>query len=255
MKKYSVIIAFCITTLLSVHAQDYKVNKSSGKLILNISNAQIEGNSGNDIVFISEKFDSKPDPNAKGLQQISSSGYKDNTGLGISVVEKGSTLEVNQVDHKVDLKILVPKNVVVSFVCHDVDDGNKIVCRNLENEISIEADYDDILLENISGPVNIKAKYGSITAVFGENIKGPVFLKSVHSNVDVAIPGDIKADLKLTSHHNTIMASSDLKIDLDNSGEKITANYGSSVGGKLNGGGTEFNLFSEYEKVYLRKAE
>jgi len=76
------------------------------------------------------------------------------------------------------------------------------------------------------------------------------------STVDVAIPGDTKADLMLKSGHRSIMASPDLKIDVNKGVEKgVDENYSSVVNGKLNSGGMQFILMSQYGKIYLRKAK
>jgi len=92
-----------------VNAQEYKVNKNNGKLTINMGSATIEGYNGDQIVFSSLKAEAEADPRAKGLRAINGSGLTDNTGLGISVVEKGADIEVNEVASSgLDIKILVP---------------------------------------------------------------------------------------------------------------------------------------------------
>src|SRR5688572_31395905 len=98
-------------------AQEYKLNKNSGTLeIREVNHVTIEGHAGNEIIF-SSSDDGDVDDRAKGLRVIGSMGLEDNTGIGLSVMDKGSIVEVRQLvetDGR-DIKILVPKNVIVSY--------------------------------------------------------------------------------------------------------------------------------------------
>src|ERR1700749_5141316 len=124
MKKYLIIVVFCLGTITSIHAQQYKVAKSTGKLALNLPSVIVEGYEGNEIIFESQKSQEEADPRSKGLRAINGAGFIDNTGLGISVVEKGTTIEVNQVASDIAVKIKVPTGLIVSFSCHKVNSGN-----------------------------------------------------------------------------------------------------------------------------------
>jgi hypothetical protein len=257
MKKYIIITLLSLSAINFARAQDYKVNKASGKMTLNLSSVTIEGYSGNQIIFSSLKKESK-DPRAKGLRAINGSGYTDNTGLGISVTENGSTIEVNQVAYAdLAVKILVPKNVILSLVCHTMPNAGKIEFKNMENEIEISTDYNKVDLENVTGPVTVRALYGAVDAKFSEHIKGPISIASIYSIVDVAIPPDTKANVKLSSSHGEILAASGLNIVLEKNVVGDMVNYGNNniVNGKLNGGGADFKLTSEYGKIYLRKTK
>jgi hypothetical protein len=251
MKKHLLILILCITSLMAARAQQYKVSKSYHRMILNFGNVLVEGHSGNEIIFIAQHNEAAIDPKAKGLQIVNAGDFSDNTGLGIRVVEKGDTLKVKQVVPGQAIKVLVPKGVIVAFVCHTWPDSAKLICRNLENEIEIETDYNDVLLENVTGPVAVRTLYGTVDAIFSEHVKGPVFISTVHSAVDVTIPGDMKADIKLKTSYSTILTSPDFKM------EKRTADdvpvYANIANAKLNGGGFYFWLFSTYGKIYLRK--
>ena len=256
MKKYLIITLLSIAGISTSLAQEYKINQSAGKLILNLSSVTVEGYNGNEIVFSSTKNEAEMDPRAKGLRAINGAGYTDNSGLGISVEQKGNTTEVNQVaSSDLAIKILVPKSVIVSLACHKISNSGKIVFKNTENEIEISTDYNQISLENISGPATVRALYGSIDATFSDNIKGPISIASIYSTVDVTIPTTTKANVKLSTSHGEILASADLKIEFEKSADSDMVNYGSNVNGKLNGGGLDFKLTSEYSKIYLRKSK
>ncbi|HEY3429178.1 MAG TPA: hypothetical protein VGK39_00795, partial [Cyclobacteriaceae bacterium] len=138
MKKISIVmIALLVTTL--AYAQEFKVAKSSGRLNLHIGRVTVEGHSGNEIIFTTKDGrDKDEDERAKGLRAINSLGLEDNTGLGINVTEKDGNVEVYQLKkmNSPDVKILVPKGVIVSFE-HESQYGGKATFRNMENEIEV----------------------------------------------------------------------------------------------------------------------
>jgi hypothetical protein len=255
MKKYLLIIVLSITTLAAARAQEYKVRKSTGKIILNLPAVMVEGYSGNEIIFSFQHREGEFDPSAEGLQAINSAGYRDNTGLGISVVEKGATMEVNEVLPDQTIKVLIPKGVIVSFVFNKMTKEKDVLCRNMENEIEIESYNNNIFLENITGPITVRALYGAVFAKFSSPVKGPVHITSIQSSVDVSIPVGTKANLTLKSGHSTILASPDLKIEVEKREVKDIEDNSSMINAKLNGGGIEFTLMSQYGKIYLRKTE
>jgi hypothetical protein len=253
MKKYFIIALLSLATVIGAQAQEYKVNKTTGKLVLNLCSATIEGYEGTQVVFSSTKDEADQDPRAKGLRAINGSGFTDNTGLGISAVENGTTLEVNQVAGNVAIKIMVPKGVIVSYNCHKLANAGTVYFKNMQNEIEVSTEYNAVKLENISGPVSVRAIYGSVDATFSNPVKGPVSIASIYATVDVAIPLDTKANVKLSSEHGSILAAADMKIEMEKTSENDMISYGNLVNGKLNGGGAEFKLTADYGKIYLRK--
>ncbi len=254
MKKYLLIPLFLFASLVTA-AQDYKVSKTGGKIVLNLPSVTVEGYNGNEVIFSSERDKEDEDPRAKGLRAINGAGYNDNTGLGINVTKSGSTLEVNQVAGNPSVKILVPKGIVVSFECHRIMNAGKVIFKSIPNELEISTDYNHIELENVTGPVSVRALYGAVDAKFTEPIKGPVSIASIYSTVDVAIPVTTKVNVRLSCSHGTILASSDLKIIMEKNTNDNMISYGNVVNGKLNGGGPEFKLSAEFGKIYLRKSK
>jgi hypothetical protein len=256
MIRYLLLIVVSISSCMTSIAQEYKVKRSTGRLVLSLPGVLIEGYNGNEIVFSS--LSTKPaevDPKAEGLQTINSVGFRDNSGLGISVVEKGNLVIVDDVLPDLDIKILVPKGMIVSFECNKMTKDAKVICRNMDNEIEIQSYDNNIILENVTGPIAVRTLYGSIEAIFKAPVKGPVLMASVQSTVDVTIPVETKANLTLKSIHSTIMASPDLKIDVQAREDKDVEPYSNQVYGKLNGGGEDMVLISQYGKIYLRKTK
>lgn len=251
MKKI-IIGVFAMCLALTAEAQDYKVAKSSGKLHINLSRVTVEGHSGNEIIFSSRNGDKEIDKRAEGLRAINGSGLDDNTGLGINVSEKDGVIYVQQLKkmESPDIKILVPKAVIVSFEYKSQYHG-KALFRNLENEIEVAANYNDVELENVTGPVTVKSVYGGIDAVFGTNVKGPISIISIYGHVDVTLPTTIKANLKMSTSYGEIFASPDFKIEIEREGDMVK--YNDRVNGKVNGGGMNIDFRSDYGKIYLRK--
>src|SRR5262245_19279838 len=145
MKKISIVLVALLISGLTF-GQEFKVAKSTGKLNLHIGRVTVEGHSGNEIIFSSrDGRDKDEDKRAEGLRPISGSGYEDNTGLGINVTEKDGVIEVNQLKkmNSPNIKILVPKGVIVSFQ-HESQYGGDAIFKNMENEIEVSCQYNSV---------------------------------------------------------------------------------------------------------------
>jgi hypothetical protein len=251
MMKKLMMIALVLTTY-TLQAQEYKVAKSSGRLELYVGRVTVEGYTGNEIVFSSKVGKIESDSRATGLRSINGSGLDDNTGVGIHVAVKDNIIEVYQLKklNHPDLKILVPKGVIVSFK-HESQYGGDAIFKNIENEIEISCQYNDIILENVTGPITAKTLYGSIDAVFGNNVKGPISMVSVYSHIDITLPQNVKANLKMTTSYGELFMSSEFPFEIVI--KDGMQQWGDKVEGKLNGGGFALDLRSDYGKVYFRK--
>jgi predicted membrane protein len=253
MKSRNIIIAAVALLLMAgwAHAQEYKVAKSTGRLEIHLGRVTIEGHSGNEIIFTSRTGKEDRDERAQGLQSVNSLGLTDNTGgLGINVQDKGNVVEVYQLKKtsSPDIKILVPKGVIVS-VSHESQYGGEIKFRNIDNEIEVATQYNSIELDNVTGPLTIKTIYGHVEAVFGATIKDPVSIVSVYGYVDVTLPQTTKANMKLSTSYGEILVAPELKLEVSPSGK-----YSDRISGTLNGGGgVNIDLSCNYGKVYLRK--
>ncbi|WP_028295668.1 hypothetical protein [Olivibacter sitiensis] len=217
MKKQLITLAILLCTSLSVWAQkEYKLAKNTGKLILNLNGATIEGYDGKEIVFIDEKAKNEvEDERARGLRAISGSGIIDNTGLGINVTESGQDVKVNLVGNGREdniFKILVPSQMDISFAYENAMFGRPITIQDMKGEIEVSVRYNEIKLVNNSGPMNIKSMHGGIDASFEEPIKGPISMISVYNHVDVSLPTTTKANVELGTSYGKLYAADDFKI-------------------------------------------
>jgi hypothetical protein len=242
------IIAFVLSSLTTaVSAQEFKISRSTGRLEIHTGRVTVEGYTGNEIIFTSRDRDSDDDERARDLQSINASGLTDNTKLGINVTEKGDVVVVSQLRRtkSPDIRIQVPKGIIVAFE-HTSQYGGEAVFKNMENEIEVSVQYNSVEFENITGPLTVKAIYGSVDATFGANVKGPISIVSVYGHVDVALPVTTKANLRLDTSYGEIFMSPEFKIEMSGHDED-------RVEGKINGGGMNIDLTCNYGKVYLRK--
>ncbi len=253
MKRILTTIAAACITIGFIHAQEFKVAKSTGRLeIKEVNHVSVEGYSGNEIIFTSRSGKHEKDERAAGLRAISNNGLEDNTGLGLSVLDKGSVIEVQQLK-KTDgpeITIKVPKGVVVSY-SHSSPYGSEVEFKNIESEIEVSTLHNGVELTDVTGPMTIKTIHGDIDASLGANMKSPISIVSVHGHVDLAMPVSTKASLKLGTVYGEIFVDPDFKIEIERSGNMIK--YSDNVAGKLNGGGLDINLSSTHNNVYLRK--
>ena len=250
----SVITALALAFANILFAQEYKLAKSTGKLVIKeVNNVTIEGTSGNEIIFSSLDGSRDKDNRAAGLRAVSAMGLEDNTGVGLAVLDKGTTYEVYQLK-KMDgprVKIQVPKGVSI-YYSHTSPHGSDIKIRNVESEIETSTVHNGVHLDNVTGPLNIKTVHGEIEADFNSNIKSPLSLQSTHGLVDVTIPVATKATMTLSTGYGEIFVDPALKLEIEPKSDWVK--YGSNkVTGKVNGGGIEINRSSNHGNVYLRK--
>ncbi len=235
-------------------AQEYKLAKSSGKLVIKeVGSVSIEGYAGNEIVFTSMDYKSERDKRAEGLKAINSMGLEDNTGIGLSVIDKGATIEVYQLKKNdgPKIKIMVPKGVSISY-SHSSPHGNNLKLKNVESEIEISTVHNSVHLENVTGPMAVKTVHGDIDAILSDNIKNPVNIVSAHGAVDVTIASSAKLNISMSTSYGELFVDPAIKIEFESKDDwKV---YGSNkVKGKINGGGLEFTLSSSHNNIYLRK--
>jgi hypothetical protein len=237
----------------TLQAQEYKLAKNSGRLEIHLGRVKVEGHNGTDIIFSSNNSKEDKDERAQGLRSINSLGLEDNTGLGINVSDKGNVVEVHPLKktNSPDIKILVPKGVIVSYD-HESQYGGKVEFKNLTNEIEVSAQYNSIELDNVTGPLTVETTYGHVDAIFDTNIKDPISIVSIYGYVDVTLPQATKANLQLNTDYGEILVAREFDIKVNTPGEGMRV-VSDKVKGTINGGGVNIDLSCNYGKVYLRK--
>lgn len=250
--KMKILLAALMLTVFAAHAQEYKVAKASGKLaIYEVNDVRIEGYDGKEIIFSSRNQSNERDERADGLRAVSSMGLEDNSGIGLSVQDKGDVVEVRQLK-KMDgpeILIKVPKGIVISYQ-HTSPHGHDFRLRNLENELQINTVHNQVMLENVTGKVTVKTVHGDIDATFS-TVKNPIVLESVHGHVDTALPADAKVNLELSTSWGEIFVDPGLKIEMQT--KDGMESHSDNFDGKMNAGGIKVELASTHNNVYLRK--
>jgi hypothetical protein len=252
MNTIKIIFLLLLTCPFTMRAQEYRIPKNSGRLELNLGRVTVEGHDGNEIIFSSRNHKPEKDNRAEGLRLVNSLGLEDNTGLGINVSDKGNVVQVYQLKqtHSPDVKVLVPKGVIVSFK-YDSQYGGEATFSNLTNEIEVSAVYNSIKLDEVTGPLTIETTYGSVTANFKTPVNDPISIVSIYGFVDVTLPQQTKADLELSTSYGDIFVAPEFDIDVaTQNGMKV---YSDRVTGSINGGGVDIDLNCNYGKIYLRK--
>lgn len=254
MKKLLLSIVVILLSL-SANAQEHKVSMSSGKVhIKGVNEIDIVGYNGSEIIISKlgedgEECKDEDDDRAKGLREINAVGATDNTGVGLSATKSGNELLLEQISNNNDSRftIKVPKGVSI-FYEHSTHNGDLIRLKNIESEIEIDANYNDIEFENLTGPIALNTVYGDIDGTFNKvSSTNDVAIYSVYGYVDVTVPGSTKADFRLSSSYGQMFT--DLNLDVVGSQRKDSK----KITGSLNGGGIDFSIKASYDNIYLRK--
>lgn len=219
MKKIIIVALVLLVAAGQAFAQkEYKLAKSSGKLVINnIINLSVEGYDGKEIIITSKGKQEAVDPRAEGLTVLGNSGF-DNTGIGLSISQKDQVAEIIAVDRSNSLKVAIklPYGVDLSIKTAGFGDnsGEPITLSNLRSEIDASTQYENIKLSNITGPVSIKTLHGNIESSLSPSFKGPISLVSVYGFVDVKVPENAKADMSISTVYETLYAAKDLKFEI-----------------------------------------
>ncbi len=256
---------FTITLLLTlapflITAQSqYEVNKSSGTLkVLSLSDVSIEGYDGNKIVFINVDRDEEENSRAQGLKAYNVGGLEDNSGIGLSVIEDGTSVTVREISNddccgcQDEYTIRVPKkmNILMEYTSNGGDDIN---ISNVDGEIELNVTHNDIMLKDVTGPMSVKSVHGDIDVIFSQvSQSNPVTVASVYGYIDITMPSNTKANMNVVMNNGSLY--SDLNINVLNKNINRNQNEQDTkkINANLNGGGVAFNLSTRYEDIYIR---
>lgn len=234
--------------------KEFRLKKKSGKLSLKLSNVTIEGYEGSEIIFSTKVLQEEADEKANGLVLLSASGAEDNTGLGIHVTENGELVEVKQISKRNQDEVLikVPKGMNIQYDFNkSVYNADDLTLKNIENEVEVSMMYGNVKMENVTGPLTVKTIYGSIDVKFGKIVKGPVSLVSVYGSIDISMANDSKSNVNLSTDWGQIYAAKEMNIEMEKTEEN--KDRGENIKGKMNGGGFDLILKTNYGKIYIRK--
>jgi len=147
-------------------------------------------------------------------------GELDNINIGILVESK--------------LEVMIPKNI----------------------ELAVRSKFGDIVINDFYNELDVKSTHGGIDVVFTQMPKQSVSIASTHGHVDVSVPKNAKLDMELKTSHGEILT--DLDLDFRGNDGRGGHNHKScsnknNIAATFNGGGTEMELKSTHDNVYLRE--
>lgn len=243
-----------------VGQNEYTINKSSGTLkIMGVDELELQGYDGNSIIFMNNNNrDDEHSQRTKGLRIINSAGLNDNSGIGLAIEENANEITVQQISNGASCNcddgytIKVP-NAMKLYIEHSTTYGDDVKISGMKGEIEISVNYNDILLNNVTGPLAVKTVYGDLETQFTTvDQSNAMSLVSVYGHVDVSMPANTKADLQVSTNYGALYSDMDIKVSTKGSNGKTKAISTKRVNGTINGGGVEINLSSMYDDVYLR---
>lgn len=241
-------------------AQEYKTKiKNTSETRVNIaidqSDLQVEGYDGNDLVIRpAHPSDREPLPErAKGLKPLYNSAV-DNTGIGLSVEKEGNNIHIVKASRGDDEYIIrVPRKVSVSIEQASWMGSGDLDIKGLQGEVEVQSKNADVNLEDVTGPIIANSVSGDIVVKFSTvNRKQPTSISNVSGIIDIALPGDTPADFSLKSITGEIYTDFDMNIEKRPDDMRLIGG-GSSIEGKVNGGGVDVTLKTISSNIYVRK--
>lgn len=258
--KYSLFTIVLLYSATTIMAQNHTVSPKSNTIhFSSINNLVIEGYAGNEVIIESDNYTQEDEDNHRsaGLRLVNSEGH-DNTNLGLSVKNEKESLFVSQVgysgcgEYETNYHVKIPSDMNIVFN-NSSWDGDQLTISNVSGEIEISTNYNDIKLNDVTGPMAIKTVYGSIDATFQKLSQvGSVTLYSVYEYVDISLPSQTQTSVNFKTNEGNIYTDMDISID---AGSKKKNWAGDKIRGTINGGGVDLTATSLYDNIYLRQAK
>ncbi|MEQ8243490.1 MAG: DUF4097 family beta strand repeat-containing protein [Fulvivirga sp.] len=260
MKKLKLIGLTCLVIALGLgqisaqNSNEYKLDMSSGKLIVKeLDEVEFEASSNGSVTITNRDNDREKSERAKGLRLINGLGLEDNTGIGLNVEKTSDGATINQISRtgSGEYLIKVPKGVTIVFENGSVY-SKSVSFKNITSEIEATTTHCDVRLENVTGPMTISTVHGDIDGAFGTiNQSNPISIISSHGDIDLSIPIATKANFTISTNWGEIY--SDLEIEIEKTADSMKRYNQNKVNGKMNGGGVNMNISSTHGSIYLRK--
>lgn len=246
-----------ITGLLvsNANAQEYShsLNNDPNNVIefaLSHGNLRIEAYAGDEVMIRNNNYETPPE-RADGLRSLYGGGI-DNTGVGLTVEEDGSTLRILPVQsRRGDFVMRIPDRVRVMVEQVNWGDGD-IELVDHRGDIEIAGKNGDIVLKNITGPIIASTTSGNIEIEISElNGNRPTSISNVSGYIDITLPASAMTTFHMSSISGGIYTDMDLEVSGDRN-ELSRLGGGDSINGNLNGGGVEVELKAISGDIYLR---
>jgi len=260
------LVCACFGTLLADAVKPFHFSLKCKELkllkiiILQDASVHINGYDGSELL-ITGKNDTSTGP-INGYHDISALAAQIHKSTSADfaprIIENNGMIEmILQTTDANDITIQLPKRTHFSlqFVSHLPK--SMLSLTGLYGELMISADVPSVFINNISGPLSLTSAGINLKKVInishvrwnkaGHDNSPLLFIASLNADVNLCVPPGLKASLNLKATHNRVY--SDLP--------SHQLNYESSKNGdlavKLNGGGTQVFITTEYGNILLKK--
>jgi hypothetical protein len=198
------------------------------------------------------------DDNSRGMKRIGSTG-----GMDIRADEDNNTVRISSSSQNklAGLTIKVPQNTARIDV-GSINDGD-VTVSDVSGKIEIHNVNGSITATGISGSVVANTVNGDVIVKFKSvDASAAMAFSNLNGKIDVTLPADTKANLKLKCERGDMFT--DFDIDVDKTRPKVETKNEDHfhqvkiddwVLGKINGGGSQIEMQSQFGSIYIRKAK
>jgi hypothetical protein len=202
--------------------------------------------------------DDDRDDDSRGMKRIGSTG-----GMDIRADEDNNTVRISSsAQNKLaGLIIKVPQNTARIDV-GSINDGD-VTVSDVSGKVEIHNVNGSITASGISGSVVANTVNGDVIVKFKSvDASAAMAFSNLNGKIDVTLPADTKANFKLKCERGDMFT--DFDIDVDKTRPKVETKNEDHfhqvkiddwVLGKINGGGSQIEMQSQFGSIYIRKAK
>jgi DUF4097 and DUF4098 domain-containing protein YvlB len=176
---------------------------------------------------------------------------EDNTRIGLSVTQKDNAVRIVQASRKdTDYVIRVPRQLSVVYNQNQFGGGD-FKATDVNGDVEANMKTGDAELMNMGGGVVANSVSGNVTVRYSSVGKSPSAISIVSGDVDVTMPANSKTTLQLRTISGEVYTDFDISMGKDAGDLRRVG--GQTVGGSVNGGGTNISLQSVSGDIFVRK--
>jgi hypothetical protein len=198
------------------------------------------------------------DDDSRGMKRIGSTGGMDvradednnNVRISSSAENKlaGLVIKVPQNTTRIELGSINGGDITVSDV------SGKLELHNVNGGITASGISGSVVANTVNGDVIVKFKSVEASAAMA--------FSNLNGKIDVTLPADTKANLKLKCDRGEMFTDFDIEVDktrpkveTKNEDHFHQVKIDDWVLGKINGGGSQLELQSQFGSIYIRKVK
>jgi hypothetical protein len=206
----------------------------------------------------SKEEDEDRDEDARGMKRIGSTG-----GMDVRADEDNNTVRISSsAENKLaGLVIKVPQNT--TRIELGTINGGEITVSDVSGKLELHNVNGGITATGISGSVVANTVNGDVIVKFKSvDASAAMAFSNLNGKIDVTLPADTKANLKLKCDRGEMFTDFDIEVDktrpkveTKNEDHFHQVKIDDWILGKINGGGSQLELQSQFGSIYIRKAK